>query len=188
MPENMGEISILLEQWRQGAPGAEDQLFNQVFPELRHLAHYLMRGERLNHSLQATELVSQAYIRLVAAKNRDWQSRSHFFAIAARIMRRYLIDHARGRPEAEFVAIHGMDDFLPAKSAKLELAVAVEGLMNRLAATNQEWCDVVEVKYFLGLTEEEAADVLGMSLRSMQRKWSEARRWLFEQMESDRGK
>src|SRR5713226_1089064 len=133
MSENMGDITQLLHQWRQGTPGAENQLFDMVVPDLRRLAHHLMRGERQNHTMQATELVNQIYVRLVAAKNQDWQNRRHFYAIAARAMRRYLIDHARGRPDAEFVALHGMDDFLPAQGAKLELAVAVDGLLTKLA-------------------------------------------------------
>ena len=94
----MGDITHLLHQWRAGSREAENQLFTLVFPNLRRLAHYLMQRERKDHSLQATELVDELYFRLVAAKERDWQNRKHFFAIAARAMRRYLIDHARGRP------------------------------------------------------------------------------------------
>src|SRR5260221_402626 len=184
----MGDITQLLHQWRQGTPGAENQLFDLVVPDLRRLAHHLMRGERQNHTMQATELVNQIYVRLVAAKNQDWQNRRHFYAIAARAMRRYLIDHARGRPDAEFVAIHGMEEFLPADSPKVDLAITVDRLLDQLAKTRPEWCDLVEVKYFLGLTDEEAADVLGVKLRTMQRMWRDARRWLFEQTESGYGK
>jgi DNA-directed RNA polymerase specialized sigma24 family protein len=103
-------------------------------------------------------------------------------------MRRYLIDHARGRPDAEFVAINGMENLLPAESSKVDLAITVDRLLDELAHTKPEWCDLVEVKYFLGLTDEEAAEVLGMKLRSMQRMWRDARRWLFEQTESGYGK
>ena len=149
------------------------------------LARYLMKGERKGHSLQPTELVDQIYFRLVAAKNRDWQNRQHFFAIAGRAMRRYLIDHARGRPGAEFVSIEGIQDFFPANSPDVDLAITVDRLLDRLAATKPEWCTLVEVKYFLGLTDEEAADVLGMKLRTMQRMWLDVRKWLFEQAESD---
>ena len=184
----MGDITLLLHEWRQGSPGAENQLFELVAPDLHRLAGYLMRRERKGHSLQPTELVDQIYFRLVAAKNQDWQNRRHFFAIAARAMRRYLIDHARGRPDAEFVAISGMENFLPADSAKVDLAITVDRLLNQLAAIKPEWCDLVEVKYFLGLTDEEAAEVLGIKLRSMQRMWRDARQWLFEQAESGHGK
>lgn len=180
----MGDITQLLQQWREGSREAENELFALVLPKLRRLAHYLMKGERQGHSLQPTELVDQIYVRLVAAKDRDWQNRGHFFAIAARSMRRYLIDHARGRPPAEFVALEGMKDFLPAESAELDLAITVDRLLDQLAETKPEWCKLVEVKYFLGLSDEEAAEALGMKLRTMQRMWRDARQWLYEQMES----
>ncbi len=188
MSEKTGDITQLLHQWRQGNPEAENELFGMVVPDLRRLAHYLMKGERRGHTLQPTELVDQIYLRLVAAKNRDWQNRQHFFAIAARAMRRYLIDYARGRPNAEFVAIEGMRDFLPADSPQMDLAITVDRLLNQLAETKPEWCNLVEVKYFLGLSDEEAAEALGMKLRTMQRAWREARQWLFEHIDSGDGK
>ena len=152
-------------------------------PNLRRLAHYLMQRERRGHTLQATELVDQIYIRLVAAKDRDWQNRGHFFAIAARAMRRTLIDHARGRPEAEMLALEGIRDFLPADSVKLDMAVNVDRLLNEMAIRQPEWCTLVELKYFLGLNDEEASEALGLKLRTMQRMWHEARQWLFERLE-----
>jgi len=188
MSEQPGDITRLLHEWRAGSREAENQLFQLVLPDLRRLAQYLMQRERKGHTLQATELVDQIYFRLVAAKNRDWQNRQHFFAIAARAMRRHLIDHARGRPDAELVALEGLEQLLPANSAKVDLAVAVGRLLDQLAETKPDWCMLVEVKYFLGLTDEEAAQALGLKLRSMQRTWSEARRWLFEQMESRHAK
>src|SRR6187551_1583182 len=100
--ESMGDVTQLLQQWREGSREAEAELFELVLPNLRRLAHYLMKGERKGHSLQPTELVDQIYFRLVAARDRDWRNRQHFFAIAGRAMRRHLIDHARGRPDAEF--------------------------------------------------------------------------------------
>jgi RNA polymerase sigma factor (TIGR02999 family) len=180
----MGDITQLLHKWREGDRDAENELFALVLPDLRRLAHYLMKGERKDHTLQPTELVDQIYFRLVGAKNRDWHNRQHFFAIAGRAMRRYLIDHARGRPNAEFVAIEGMENLIPGDSEKVNLALMVDGLLDQLAATKPEWCTLVEVKYFLGLTDEEAADALGMKLRTMQRMWLEARKWLFDRMES----
>jgi RNA polymerase sigma factor (TIGR02999 family) len=182
----MGDITQLLQKWRDGDREAENELFTLVTPNLRRLAHYLMKGERQGHSLQATELVDQIYLRLVGAKNQDWRNRAHFFAIAARAMRRYLIDHARGRPEGEIIPLEGIKDFLPADSAKIDLAITVDRLLNQLAETQPEWCRIVEVKYFLGLTDEEAADALGMKLRTMQRMWLDARKWLFEQAEPKR--
>jgi RNA polymerase sigma factor (TIGR02999 family) len=184
MLEKTGDITYLLRQWREGSRGAENELFALVLPNLRRLAHHLMKGERKGHSLQATELVDQIYFRLVGAKDRDWRNRQHFFAIAARAMRRYLIDHARGRPNAEFIALEGMENLLPASSVKLDLAVTIDRLLEQLAETKPEWCTLVEVKYFLGLTDEEAAEMLGLKIRTMQRMWRDARKWLFEHMES----
>ncbi len=177
---HVGDITFLLQQWRDGDGGAEQELFALVTPNLRRLAHHLMKGERKGHTLQATELVDQIYIKLVAVKDRDWQNRSHFFALAARAMRRYLIDHARGRPAADFVALEGMEDFLPADSAKIDLALTVDKLLSELAEAKPDWCQLVELKYFLGLSDEEAAETMGIKLRTMQRMWKDARRWLFE--------
>jgi RNA polymerase sigma factor (TIGR02999 family) len=180
----MGNVTELLQRWRDGDRNSENELFSIVLPDLRRLAHYLMKGERKDHSLQPTELVDQIYFRLVNAKDRNWESRKHFFAVAARAMRFHLIDHARGRPDAEFVAIEGMENFLRGDSAKVSVALTVDQLLDRLAVAKPEWCTLVEVKYFLGLTDEEAAEALGMKLRTVQRMWLDARRWLFEQMES----
>jgi RNA polymerase sigma factor (TIGR02999 family) len=180
MPEQVGEITQLLHQWREGAAEAENELFSRLNPDLRRLAHYLMKGERKGHSLQATELVDQIYIRLVAAKDRDWQNRQHFFAIAGRAMRRHLIDHARGRPRGEFVGLNGIEALLPAGSVRLDLALTIDRLLNELDQVKPAWSNLVELKYFLGLTDEEAADVLGMKLRTVQRMWRDARQWLFE--------
>jgi RNA polymerase sigma factor (TIGR02999 family) len=180
----MGDITVLLQQWREGSHEVEDHLFTLVLPDLRRLARYIMQRERRDHSMQATELVDQIYFRLVAAKNRDWQNRRHFFAIAGRSMRRYLIDHARRRPDAEFVGIETMENDHPASDAKIELAITVDRLLTELAETNPEWCDLVELKFFLGLTDEEAADVLGIKLRTMQRMWRDARKWLFERTQA----
>jgi RNA polymerase sigma factor (TIGR02999 family) len=183
MEQPMGDITQLLHQWRAGSREAENQLFTLVLPNLRRLAHYLMQRERKDHSLQATELVDQIYFRMVAAKDRDWQNRKHFFAIAARAMRRYLIDHARGRPSAEFVALEGLENVLPADSGKIDMAIAVDRLLDELAETKPDWSMLVEMKFFLGLTDEEAAEALGVKLRTMQRTWSDARRWLYTHME-----
>jgi RNA polymerase sigma factor (TIGR02999 family) len=179
----MAEVTHLLRQWRQGSREAENELFAAVLPDLRRLARYLMKGERKGHSLQPTDLIDEIYIRLVKAKDRDWQNRAHFFAIAGRAMRRYLIDYARGRPDAKFVGLEELYAVLPGHSAKVDLAITVDRLLDQLAETNPEWCRLVELKYFLGLTDEEAANALGMKLRTMQRMWLDARQWLFAHME-----
>jgi len=183
---NSGDITRLLHLWRHGDHAAENALFTQVLPSLRRIAHYLMNRERPGHTLQATELVDQIYFRLVDARDRDWRNRAHFFAIAGRAMRRYLIDYARARPRAAAVPLEGLDNLLAATSANLDTALSIDHLLTQLAAEHPDWCTVVELKYFLGLTDEEAADVLHMKLRTLQRAWLEARQWLFSHMESAR--
>jgi RNA polymerase sigma factor (TIGR02999 family) len=123
------EITRLLHRWSEGSRDAESELFRVVMPDLRRLAHYLMKGERNADALQPTELVDQIYFRPVAAKDRDWQNRRHFFAIAARAMRRHLIDCARARPKARFVAFHAIEDALRAHSSKIALALEVDTLL-----------------------------------------------------------
>jgi RNA polymerase sigma factor (TIGR02999 family) len=181
--EDVGEITQLLHRWRDGSLEAEDELFRLVMPDLRRLARRFMSRERKDHSLQATELVDQIYFKLVAAKDRDWQSRQHFFAIAARAMRRYLIDYARVRPKVEFRSLAGVEGTLRAGGPKMEVVESVDKLLTELEATQPQLCSVVELKFFLGLTDQEAADALGLKLRTLQRKWQDARHWLFERLE-----
>jgi RNA polymerase sigma factor (TIGR02999 family) len=142
----------------------------------------MMQRERPDHSMQATELVDTIYLRLIAAKDRDWQNRKHFFAIAARAMRRYLVDHARGRPRAEFVALAGLEEVLAGAAPKADATLAIDRLLDELALTEPEWSTLVEMKHFLGLTDQEAADAMGLKLRTMQRMWRDARQWLFVRM------
>ena len=186
MPDDTADITGLLHKWRDGSRDAENELFALVWPNLRRLAHHLMRGERKGHTLQPTELVDQIYFRMISAKDRDLQNRQHFYAIAARAMRRYLIDHARGRPKAEFVVLEGVENLLSDGGANVDLALTVDRLLDQLAATKPAWSTLVELKYFLGLSDEEAADKMGLKLRTMQRMWRDARQWLFERMGSEK--
>jgi RNA polymerase sigma-70 factor (ECF subfamily) len=184
MPEPPGDITVLLNRWSEGSREAENELFALVLPNLRGLARHFMRKERPDHSLQATELVNTIYFRMVAAKKRDWQNRKHFFAIAARAMRRYLIDHARGRPPAGLLPLDEFERFLPAHPGKLDLAITVDRLLDELAKSQPDWCMLVEMKYFLGLTDDEAAEAMNLKVRTMQRMWCDSRQWLFARMES----
>ena len=182
------EITLLLRRWSEGSRDAENELFRVVMPDLRRLAHYLMRGERDVHAFQPTELVDQIYLRLVAAKDRDWQNRRHFFAIAARAMRRHLIDRARARPRAQFVAFDAIEGAMGVSGSKMQLAFEVDALLEELNRTHPELCSIVEAKFFLGLTDDEAAAVLGLKLRTMQRMWHDARRWLFARVKPSDGR
>jgi RNA polymerase sigma factor (TIGR02999 family) len=129
--------------------------------------------------------VDEIYFKLVAAKDRDWRDRRHFFAISARAMRRYLIDRFRARPKADFVRLDHADLAVPASRSSPELALAIDGLLDELEQCNAELCTIVELKVFLGLKDEEASQVLEVPLRTLQRKWHDARRWLFEKLEAD---
>ena len=180
MPSRDSDITRLLHEWRNGSREAENELFALVLPNLKRLARYLMNRERKGHTLQSSDLVNQIYFRLVAAKHQDWQNRQHFFAIAARAMRQYLIDYQRGRPTACLTPLEGFEEFLPASSVKLDIAIQVNRLLEEMAKVQPHWCQLVELKFFLGLTDEETAEVMQMKLRTMQRMWKDARRWLFE--------
>ena len=151
------------------------------------MARAYMSRERRDHTFEPTDLVDQIYFRLVAAKNRDWQSRSHFFAIAARAMRHCLIDYARGRPDAVFIGLDALAAGAPGNPSKLELAIMVDRLLDELGQTQPQWCAVVELKFFLGLTDEESAEVLHLADRTVGRYWFDARRWLFERLQRQAG-
>jgi RNA polymerase sigma factor (TIGR02999 family) len=181
MDSSAGEITQLLQAWGAGDRSVEARLFGLVLPDLRNLARALMRRERPDHTLQPTALLNEAYVRLLAGRERDWESRRHFFAVAARIMRHLLIDHWRGRTKSEVVPLENWRD-VPGPAAQLELALAVNRLLDELEALHPEWCAVIELKYFVGLTDEEAVEVLGVKLRTMQRQLGDARRWLFERL------
>ncbi len=187
MPEEAENITQLLREWRDGSVVAENRLFERVYPDLHRIARYRLKGERKDTPLQATELVDQVYVRLVAAKDRDWQNRQHFFAIAGRVMRRQLIDMARARPDVDLVGLEHLERVLPAGSTRVDAAIGLTTLLEQLEDENAAWCNLVELKFFLGLTDQEASDVLGVKLRTFQRMWHDARRWLFERMQSSNG-
>ena len=175
------EITQLLHRWRGGDLEAENRLFEAVLPELRTLAARYLRRERNGHTLQPTALV-EAFLRLAAAKNIDWHDRGHFLALAARVMRRHLIDHARARPDVHFMALEGLPEYVLSNHTKLELVVAVDELLDELGKESPQRRAVVELKFFLGLTDNEAADALNLTLHTFQREWYRARRWLFERL------
>jgi RNA polymerase sigma-70 factor (ECF subfamily) len=183
MEPSTGDVTVLLHRWQTGDREAEAELFELVLPDLQRLARYCMRRERPGHTLQASALLNEVYIRLVGYRNQNWQDRRHFFAISARAMRRYLIDYARGRPKAKLIPL-GTLDIPEMAGSRRELAIAVDGLLEDLARENPEACSIVEMKFFLGLTDEEASEALNMPVRSLQRRWQAAREWLFRRLES----
>ena len=182
--EHSGDITKRLHSWSNGNRDAENELFAAVLPNLRRLAHYLMKGERSDHPLEPTELVNQIYFPLAAARNRAWRDRRHFFAVAARAMRRHLIDCARARHNIKSITFEENEDGVLCESGDLELLVDMEGILGQLAGINPTWCTIVELKFYLGLTDNEVAETMGIKLRTMQRMWAGARQWLYERMRS----
>jgi RNA polymerase sigma-70 factor (ECF subfamily) len=188
MSGDPGEITILLRRWRTGDREAEETLFALLMPELRKIARYCFRGERPGHLLQPTVLINEAFIRLVKVKKIDWADRGHFLRLAARMMRRYLIDHARSRPNAAFLPLDGLPEQILSSRKPVELAIAVDVLLDELEVESRQRCAVVELKFFMGLTDDEAAAALNLELRTLQREWQRARIWLFERLSAEKCK
>jgi RNA polymerase sigma-70 factor, ECF subfamily len=179
--QSPGEITELLAEVRDGKTAAKSRLAVLVYDELHRIASCYMRRERPDHSLQATLLVDDAYLNLVNQEDRNWQNRSHFFAVAAQLMRRILIDHARnrnaakrggGRPEVQ------LDDALVIAEDKFEELLAVDQALTHLAEVDPRLAQIVEMRFFAGLTEDEIAEALGISLRTVKRDWQVAKAWL----------
>jgi RNA polymerase sigma-70 factor (ECF subfamily) len=140
MAPRAGDITQLLHAWSAGDRSVEERLFGLVLPDLRNLARALMRRERRDHTLQTTALLNEAYVRLLAGCEQDWESRRHFFAVAARIMRRLLIDHARARTKTEMVHLISSHDLPAGRAGQIELAIAVDRLLDKLEASQPVWC------------------------------------------------
>lgn len=184
MTDGQGTVTVLLQAMRAGDVTAEESLIPLVYQELHRLARSYMRRERPDHTLQPTALIHEAYLRL-AGEDVDWQSREHFIGVAAHVMRRVLVDHARGH-RAE---IRGgdrrrvdLEEGLAVTPERSDEVLLVDSALERLAKENQRQARVVELRYFGGLSMEEIAAVLSVSLRSVKRDWSLARIWLFQEL------
>jgi RNA polymerase sigma-70 factor (ECF subfamily) len=181
------DVTALLGELSKGKPEAADQLIPVVYGELRRLASSYMRREREGHTLQATALVHEAYMKLVEQRSINWQSRAHFFGIAAQIMRRLLVDHARGHLRDKrgsgqhLVPLDEALVFSPEQSCEL---VELDGALDRLAAMDPRQARIVELRFFAGLTVEEAAEALGVSPKTVKRDWSVAKAWLHGELKA----
>lgn len=183
------DITDLLRQWSGGSPEAFDRLVPLVYDELRHMAGGFLQGEREGHLLQPTALVHELYLRMVDQDRAQWEDRSHFFAVAAKMMRRLLVDHARKRLAgkrgngAEHVPIEeALDHPEQAPSAVL----AVDEALTRFAAFDPERSRIVELRYFGGLDLAEIAGLLQVSRTTVKRHWTVARMWLHRELEDHR--
>ena len=175
------QVTQLLVRWREGDRRALDELMPLVYEELRRLAAHYMRGERPGHTLQTSALVNEAYLRLAAHEEIQWQDRAHFFAVAAQAMRRILVDHARRRGNqkrgggAPRVAL---DEALIVSAERVAEVVALDDALARLAEIAPRKSQLVELRFFGGLSIEEAAEVLGVSPGTVMRDWTFAKAWL----------
>src|SRR5262245_6311007 len=191
MQTTSAEITRLLKAWGRGDKEALDRLTPLVYEELRRLARNYMRKEQRGHSLQATALVNEAFIRLVDARAIDWHDRAHFFAVSARMMRRAVVDAARARGRAKRAGKAGrvahppavILDRSPAAPADIGAKLcALDDALNTLAAMDPRRAQVVELRYFGGLSVEETGRVLNISAQSVMRDWKLARAWLAREL------
>jgi len=179
------EVTHLLLAWRQGEKEALDKLVPVIYEELRHLAHSYMRGERGDHTLQTTALVNEAYLRLLDCSKVNWQNRAHFLAISAQLMRRILVDYARSRG---YLKRGGAAERVSLKENQIVSAgrdpdlIELDNALQALAVVDARKSQVVELRFFGGLTAEETAEVLGVSPDTVLRDWKLARTWLAREM------
>ena len=175
------QFTLLLVRWREGDRRALDELMPLVYDELRRLASHYMRGERSGHTLQTSALVNEAYLRLAGHEEIQWQDRIHFFAVASQTMRRILVDHARRRGnqkrggDAQKVSL---DEALIVSDERAAEVIALDEALARLAEVAPRKSQLVELRFFGGLSIEEAAEVLGVSPGTVMRDWTFTKAWL----------
>lgn len=177
----IGEVTRLLERWREGDVRAIESLMPLVYEELRRLAHARLWGERHGHTLNTTALVHEAYLNLANAQEIDWNNRTHFYAVAARVMRRVLIDYARRRNRLKRDGDKNrvtLDEALIVDEGRYEELLALDEALTRLEAFDERACRIVEARYFGGLSIAETADALGISAATVKRDWTTAKAWL----------
>ncbi len=175
------EVTHLLKAWSQGDRAALDQLMPLVYSELHRIAHRHLGRERLGHTLQPTALVNEAYLRLIDQKGVQWQNRAHFFAVAARLMRRILVDYARARQCAKRgggVARVRLEEAAELAEEGAAEVVALDDALSSLAALDERKSRIVELRFFGGLSIEETAEVLKVSPGTVMREWTLAKAWL----------
>jgi len=179
------DVTQILKDWSGGSEDASARLMPLVYEELRRLAREYIRRERADHTLQATALVHEAYLRMVDEKNVTWKDRAHFYGIAARLMRRILVDHARAHNAAKRGGLEqklSLDEARDLPAAGATDLVALDGALENLAKTYPRKSEVVELKFFGGLEANEIAEVLQVSEKTVLRDWSFAKLWLCREL------
>jgi RNA polymerase sigma-70 factor (ECF subfamily) len=179
------EITQLLLAWSDGDQAALDKLTPLVYAELRRLARGYMFGERPGHTLQTTALINEAYLRLIDWKNVRWQGRAHFFGVAAQVMRRILVDFARARHYAKRGGTAqqvSLDEAVTIHEDRSAEIIALDEALNSLAEIDPRKSQIVELRFFGGLSAKETAEALKVSLRTVEREWNSARAWLYREL------
>lgn len=172
-------------EWKQGNGDALNQLIPLVYDELKRIANIKLNNERVNHSLQGSALVNEAYLRLIDCDNIDWKNRAHFFGVAAQLMRNILVDHARKNlavkrgGEKFMISLSDIPDLVNESDLNL---LALDDALNSLAAIDKQQANIIELRYFAGLSMEAIAEVLGISTATLSREWKTAKVWLRHQM------
>jgi RNA polymerase sigma factor (TIGR02999 family) len=183
------EVGRLLAEYREGDAEALDRMIPLVYAELRRIAARALVAERREHTLQPTALVNEAYVRLVERPNAAWQDRAHFLACAARLMRQILVDHARAHRADKrgggLLRVTLGEEALAAEGPEVDL-LALDAALERLAGQDEQKSRIVELRYFGGLSNEETAEALGISPRTVKRGWALARAWLRRELEGER--
>ena len=177
-------IAQLLVEWANREPAAREQLVPIVYEELRRLAHHYMRGERVGHTLQTTALVNEVYLRLAGIDAIQWRDRAHFFAMAATLMRRVLVDYARQRGRGKRgagVSVVALDENAAAPQPSIDV-VALDEALERLSSADPQQGRIVELRFFAGLSVEETAGALGISPATVKRDWATAKLWLYNEL------
>lgn len=185
MTPQAGDITQLLVAFKAGDLDAQRKLLDVVYAELHRMAGRYMRRERPDHTLQATALIHEAYVRLIDQRDKDWQNRAHFFGVAAQMMRRILVDHARTRrTDKRGGGQHkvSLDEAMLLTNRQSDELIALDEALSRLAQFDPRQSRVVELRFFGGLTEEETAEVLGVASRTVKRDWSMAKAWLYAEL------
>ena len=179
------EVTELLRRWSGGDVAARESLVPLVYDELRRLARYYLASQRSDHTLQSTAIVHEAYLRLAGRDNVHWENRSHFFAVAAQLMRRILVDHARKRNAAKRGGAHLtllVDETVePSSQRELDL-VALDDALKALAELDERQSRIVELRFFGGLSIDDTSRILDISPATVKREWSTARAWLHEEI------
>lgn len=180
-----GEVTLALQRLRAGKPGAQDELIQLVYGELRNIASRQLRNERPNHTLQSTALVHEAYLSLLGGGATDWKDRSHFFAASASAMRHILVDHARmaraQRRGGGAIPVE-LNDTIAGVENRADEILAVDEALQRLREISPRQESIVEMRFYAGFTEEEVAEILHLSERTVKREWAVARAWLHGEM------